>query len=1118
MRILPLRSPSVAGVLVALAFAARSILAADEPAPLRLLREPTLSGDAVVFVFAGDLWRVPRAGGNAVRLTTHPGQERHPRFSPDGTRLAFSAEYDGNVDVYVMPATGGIPTRLTSHPANDLVQDWTPDGSRVLFSSGRNSANDSSQLFTVAASGGPATVVPLPVAESGTYSPDGTRLAYVPTLQWQPAWKRYRGGQTRPIWIAQLSDSSVEKVPRENSQDFAPMWVGNTLYFLSDRNGPVSLFGYDLSTRDVKQLIPNTGLDFKSASAGPGAIVFEQFGAIGLYDLATGEAKRLDIRIDGDLPEVRAGFRKVKEEQLTDGRLSPTGQRAVFEVRGEILTVPAEKGDVRNLTRTPALMERDPAWSPDGRSIAYFSEESGEYALHVRSQDGTGETRKFGLGAPPSFFYRPKWSPDSTRIAYSDKRGNYWYLTLTNPVPVKVDSAVYGAVDPAALSWSPDSRWIAYARDLTNLNHAIFLHSVSENKSYQLTDGMGDAAWPVFADSGRYLYFAVSTDVGPTLGAGDLSAINRPVTRSVYLAVLDKSLPSPFAAESDEEKVEASTNSVAGKESSPALTAAAASPAATNSVPAAATNAPAATTNAPAALRIDLDNLTQRILALPLPARNYTGLEAGKSNVLFAFEGPAVPGAGGEDGPGLTIHRFDLAKRKAEKFLDDAKSFTVSANREKVLYSKGKSWFIAGAETAPKDGEGALKAAGFALPVTPLDEWRQMYREVWRIERDFLYDPGLHGLDLAAIIARYEPYLAGLGSRADLNYLFEEMLGDITIGHMFIGGGDRPEVPRVPVGLLGADFTVENGRHRFTRIYDGENWNPKLRAPLTEPGVNVAQGEYLLAVDGREIQGSEEVFASFQHKADRIVSLRVGPNPDGTGARDVKVTPVADEKGLRHRAWVEDNRRTVARLSGGALGYVHVPDTGSEGYASFTRYYFAQQDRRGFVIDERYNHGGYIADYVVDHLSRKITMWGIGREGREVSFPFGANPGPKVMLINEFAGSGGDALPWLFRKAAVGPILGKRTWGGLVGIFGYPRLLDGGGVTAPSTALYGTEGAWEVENVGIAPDIEVDLDPKAWREGRDSQLEKGVTVALELLAKTPVPPHPHPPYPNYHRK
>lgn len=1104
------------GALTLVIWASSVAMLHAEPPPL-LLQEPTIHLREIVFVFAGDLWRVPREGGDAVRLTTHPGREHHPHYSPDGSLIAFSGDYDGNTDVFVVEATGGVPVRLTSHPGPDIVSGWSPDGKRILFSSRRESATDSSQLFTVPVNGGPAEVIPLPRAEAGAFSPDGSHLAYVPVLQWQKAWKRYQGGQTRPIWIAALEDSSIEKVPRENSNDSNPMWMGDTVYFLSDRNGAVSLFGYDTKSKSVREMVKNQWLDIHSASAGPDALVYEQFGTLHVLEPKTGNDRVVPVRIHADLAEVRPHFKKLEAKQLNGGRLSPTGQRAVFEVRGDILTVPAEKGDVRNLTQTPGVAERDPAWSPDGKSIAYFSDLSGEYALHVRRQDGTGTNTVFALGEPPSFFYSPIWSPDGKCIAYADKRGQYWLLRLTNGTPQKIDSAIYGGNDPNSLAWSPDSRWLAYTRDLDNTYRAVFVFSLVDSTSHQLTDGLGDAAFPVFADSGQYLYFATSTDIGPGTAGGDLSAINRPVTRSVYVAVLDKSSPSPLAAESDEEKGETAKEADGKKTEGGDKGAKASETAKAEDSKKESAKSEDKKPEIPE-VKIDFANFSQRILSLPLPAKNYRGLVAGKSNVLFALEGPTLEPMDSDSPSSFLVQRFDLAKRKTEKFLENAKAFVISANREKVLFQKGDAWFIAGADAPPKDGDGALKTGDYQLFVDPRAEWRQMYRETWRIERDFLYDPGLHGLDLAATMSRYAPYLEGLASRADLNYLFEEMLGEITIGHMFVGGGDNPEVTPVKVGLLGADLRVENGRHRFSRIFDGENWNPNLRAPLTEPGVNVAVGEYLLAVDGREVSGTSELFSYFQDKANRIVVLKVGPNPNDTGSREVKIKTIEDDGGLRHRAWVEDNRRTVAKLSQGRLGYVHLPDTAVGGYTSFTRYYFAQRDKQGFVIDERFNHGGLLADYVVDHLRRPVMNYAIERDGRELSFPFGAHPGPKVMLINECAGSGGDALPWYFRKAGIGPLVGKRTWGGLVGIGGYPSLLDGGSVMAPRWAIYGTEGKWEVENVGIAPDVEVDLDPKSWRAGHDTQLEKAVELALEALAKNPPQPHPHPPYPNYHRK
>jgi tricorn protease len=1081
-----------------------------------LLQKPAVSQTQICFSCAGDLWTVPREGGDARRLTVGVGIETDPQFSPDGQWVAFTGEYDGNVDVYAVPAAGGVPRRLTYHPAADQVVGWTKDGKSILFRSSRNSYSGFQRLFTVPLAGGFPTEIPLPMATEGSYSPDGTRLAYVPTMQVQRAWKRYRGGQTKPIWIADLADSSIrDKIPRENSNDFRPMWVGRQIYFLSDRNGPVSLFCYDTVTKKVTQIVQNDGLDIKSASAGPGAIVYEQFGSLHLYDLNTGRAHPVPVRIAGDMPEVRPHFVKVARS-IRNVDLSPTGARAVFEARGEILTVPAEKGDIRNLTNTPGVAERDPSWSPDGKSIAYFSDESGEYALHIRSQNGMGETRKFDLGER-SFFYNPTWSPDSKKIAYADKRLNLWYIDLDKKTPVRVDTDTYdgGPISPA---WSPDGRWLTYARQLKSHMHAVFLYSLDTGKTTQITDGMSDAVMPVFDKNGRYLYFAASTDVGLRLAGGDLSGTDHPLTRSVYVVVLRSDLPSPLAPESDEEKEaekpkdadSAPTSSAGrvpteggreeGKAAKPEENKAA---------------KPGEKKEEP--VRIDLDQIGQRILALPMPARTYVSLEAGKTGVLFLREVPAVALSPADFGRG-TLHKFDLATRKTETMIDGIQGAIVSRSGEKLLYRQGENWAIVPTAAPVKPGEGVLKLADMEVAVDPHAEWNQMYHEVWRIERDFFYDPGFHGLNLAAAERKYSPWLDNLCSRADLNYLFEEMLGEMTVGHMFVFGGDFPETRKATVGLLGADYRIENRRYRFARVYNGENWNPELRAPLTQPGVNVKAGEYLLAVNGRDVPGSDNLYRFFEETAGKQTVLKVGPNANGDGAREVTVVPVENEGALRNLAWIEDNRRTVDRLSGGRLAYVYVPDTARGGYTSFNRYYFAQTDKEGVVIDERFNGGGNLADYIVDYLDRPILNRVMTREGSDWSEPVGAIYGPKAMIINEMAGSGGDALPWYFRKRSIGPIIGKRTWGGLVGIGGYPSLMDGGGVMAPRMAIYGLKGEWEVENHGVAPDIEVDLDPHAWRMGHDPQLETAVSVVMQQLKEHPQPSYPRPNYVDYHQR
>ncbi|HEY2324735.1 MAG TPA: PDZ domain-containing protein [Thermoanaerobaculia bacterium] len=1093
------------GVVVLALFVVIPAVAA--PRPL-LIQTPTVSATQIAFAWAGQIWIVGRDGGEARRLVAGSSRESHPLFSPDGSMVAFSGDYDGNVDVYVVPSAGGQPRRLTYHPGTDLVAAWTPDGKRIAFTSTRRSQNDPAQLYTVPVTGGAPAEVPLARAEEASYSPDGTRLAYEPNFQWQPAWKDYRGGQTRTIWIANLADSSVVKVPQEkNSNDSNPMWVGDKVYFLSDRTGSIALYAYDVATRATNAVIPNSGVDFSSASAGGGAIVYSQFGVLHLFDPATGKDRRIDVTIDADLPQFRPHFEKVDPASgIENAAISPTGKRAVFESRGEIVTVPAEKGDFRNLTHSPGVADRDPAWSPDGKWIAFFSDESGEYALHLADQSGTGDVKKIALGNPPSYFYRPLWSPDSKQIAFSDKRLNLWIADVATGKITRVDTDRFDSpaheFDPA---WSGDSKWLAYTKQLPSQQHAVFIYSVPNAKATQLTDGTSDALYPQFDRNGKYLYFTASTDVG--LGAAwlDMSSIGRPQSRAVYAAVLRKDLPSPVPLESDEEKVAEESKPSAADSSK-----AAAKP----DDKTAAKGDEKVTKQPPAApVTIDFENLGQRIVSLPIPPQNYGGLFAGKEGQLFLAQFPLVTVGG--DSPKFDIVRFDLEKRKVEPLAKGLSQFALSSDGEKMLVHSGKSWAIHGTDKAASGDEGALDVASMQIYVDPPAEWRQMYDEVWRIERDFLYDAHFHGLDLAAAKKAYHPYLAGVGSRDDLTYLFEEMTGNISVGHTFVRRGDRPPVDTVSVGLLGADYSIENGRYRITHVIKGENWNPELRAPLTEPGVEVHEGDYLLAVNGVDVQGSNDVNSYFQGTAGVQTSIRVGPSPDGAGARNVTVVPIDSERRLRKLAWVDANRRKVDELSGGRLAYVYLPDTAEGGYTNFNRYYFSQVGKQGAVIDERFNHGGDLADYIVDYLGRKPMSRVMGREGEDYTEPISAIFGPKVMIINQFSGSGGDALPWYFRKAGVGTLVGMRTWGGLVGIGNYPTLIDGGSITAPRWAIYGLTGQWEVENQGIPPDVEVEQDPKLVREGHDPQLERAVAVALDELKTHPPETFPRPAYPVY---
>ncbi|MGB7497122.1 MAG: PDZ domain-containing protein [Candidatus Acidiferrum sp.] len=1128
-------------------FCAAPKLSAQSSNPYALLRKPTISKTQIAFSYGGDLWIVDRNGGEARRLTSDVGIEIDPVFSPDGSMIAFTGEYDGNEDIYVIPAAGGIPKRLTSHPGSDQVVGWTRDGKRVLFRSTRDSYSGFTQLFTVGTEGGLPEVLPLPMAVEGSFSPDSSYLAYVPFTNFRESWqfqrglKHYRGGTASPVWIAKLSDSSVEKVPRTNSNDSTPMWLGNKVYFLSDRDGPVSLYVYDSSTKQVSVALQSNGLDIKSASAGPDAIVYEQFGSIHLFDPATGKQNPVNIHVTGDFPAIRPHYVDAGD-QIQGADISPTGARAVFEAHGEILTVPVEHGDIRNLTNTVGAAERDPAWSPDGKWIAYFSDESGEYALHLKPQDGMGEVRKINLGQPPSFYYSPVWSPDSKKIAYSDKRLNLWYVDIDSGKPVHVDTNPYDEAN-FQMVWSPDSRWIAYTRQLESSLRAVFIYGVEDKVAHQVTDGLSDTGSVAFDKNGKYLYFFASTDVGPTL-ASSMGAFKIPVTRSAYVVVLRKDLKSPLAPQSDEEKI-ASDKSAAstddckpGAEGKPDE-----APAADKSDKAndqkkdqnkdEKKGDQAKDADKTPETKIDFDNIDQRVLALPIPARNYDAMVAGKTHVLFLLEGPVV-----RDGrpSGEILHKFDVCTRKTDKLLDNVGGFAISFNGEKVLYEQlpppnplagaaggpppHGTWSIKpvdaiGKPSEPGKPDGTLHVEAMKIYVDPRAEWEQMFREITRIERDFFYDPNLHGANLKALVAQYQPFVDNAMSRADLNYIFADMLGEITAQHVYIFGGDRPEVKQVNVGLLGADYSIDHDRYRFAKVYFGENWNPDLRAPLTEPGVNVRQGEYLLAVDGRELHGTDEVYSFFIERAGKAVQLKVGPDPTGKDARTVTVVPIPTERTLRLRDWMDSNRRKVDELSHGQLAYVYLPDTAVGGFTNFNRYYFPQNKKQGAVIDERFNGGGWLADYIVDWLSRPLLMSAMTREGNDILLPQ-VIFGPKVMLINQYAGSGGDALPWMFKQLNIGPLIGTRTWGGLIGIGGYPSLMDGGQITAPRFALFNPRtGQFDVENIGVAPDIEVDLDPAAWRQGHDPQLEKGVSVALTELKEHPVPPIKRPPYPVY---
>ncbi|HSF23213.1 MAG TPA: PDZ domain-containing protein [Blastocatellia bacterium] len=1048
----------------------------------RLLRQPAVSHDLVAFEYAADLWVVSRKGGQARRLTATPNVDTEPRFSPDGSRIAYTSTVAGNTDVYVVPAAGGDAKRLTYHPGLDAVRGWTPDGRRVVFTSDRDTAPHAHmRLWTIGLEGGMPEALPMPRAFTGVFSSDSRRLAYeeVSVAMFPPwaqnrasQWRHYRGGRTHPIRIITLADYSVERLPWSNSNDTDPMWVGNTVYFLSDRNHTVNLFAYRVDTKTLTQLTRHDDFDIMSASEGPDAIVYEQAGYIHLVDTKSAVSRRLTIEVTGDLPWARPQFKKVTG-MIRSASLSPTGVRAAFEARGDIFTVPAEKGDYRNLTQSTGAHDRSPVWSPDGTQLAWFSDVSGEYQLMIGDQNGLTKPRAIPLPVA-AFFSSLAWSPDSKFLLFQDSHLKLWTIEVTSGRVTTIDTDTY--YDPGRemeAVWSPDSRWIAYSKSLGTHLRAVFIYSLAGGKSYQLTDGMSDAVSPAFDAGGSYLYFLASTDYGPRTGWLEMSSLDRPVRRAIYLVVLSASEPSPLLPETGDEK---------------------GPPPAPKARP---------DTDATVTVRIDFDGIGQRILALNTPASDYGNLFSGAAGTIFYTE--PVRAASGEDAGLLRLQRYQLEGRAAAPFLEGIRSYTLSADKKKLLYQAGNGgWGIVPTERPAKVGDGAINVAQLEMLVEPRAEWAQIFRETWRIQREFFYDAKMHGADWQAVYEKYLPLLAYVGHRVDLAYLIATVGGELAVGHSYLtGSGDMPAEEPVSVGLLGADFAVENGHYRIRRIYTGENWNPELQAPLSAPGIQVAEGDYVLEVNGRTLSPPTNLYSAFEGTAGRQTLIRVNKTPSVEGSRVLTVVPVASDQGLRTRAWIEANRRRVDELSGGRLAYVWLPNTAQDGYTHFTRYYYSQQHKDGAIIDERYNQGGMVADYIVNELDRKLLGYFAMRDGKPVTSPIAGLYGPKVMIINESAGSGGDALPYYFRLRKLGPLVGTRTWGGLVGTLGVPSTIDGGGITAPCLAFYDLTGKWAVENEGVAPDIEVEYTPAEVIKGRDPQLERAVQEAIKLLKQTP---------------
>jgi tricorn protease len=1069
----------------------------SSPQATRLLRQPDVSGRHVAFAYGGDLWIADLGGGEARRLTSTPSVESDPHFSPDGGTLAFTSNRSGVPMVYVLPTTGGTPRRLTWYPAASYARGWTPDGTRVLYASTRETAPvDFHRLWTVSPDGGPSTRLPAPWAYDGSFSPDGRKLAVDRVTRWDAEWRHYRGGQNTPLTILDLGTLAETRLPNERTVDTRPVWMGGAIHFLSDRDGVVNVWTCHPDSGRVEQLTRFERADVKWLSGHDGVLAFEREGRIHTLDLATGKVRTPEIMVRGDFPWAEPRWEDVSKE-ASSASLSPSGKRALFEARGEVFTVPVEKGDTRNLTRSPGAADRAPAWSPKGEEVAWFSDSGKGYELLVAAQDGLSAPRRLSLGES-KMAWEVAWSPDASRIAFVDDDVRVRVVEVASG---RILTADVGGVNvergEMGLTWSHDSRWLAYAKTFPNKLRRVVVWSVLGGLPRPITDAMADAMSPAWDRDGKHLYFLASTDLALGSGWANTSRMGADPSYGVYLVVLPADEPTPLAPESDEEKPDAK------KEEGADGKAAEAKEGKDETAEVGEKEKKEKDEKAeakPVDVRIGFDGLERLIVPLPVPVSRYRFVVPGPKGSVFV--GERVPPE-----EGVTLHKFSLEKRKAEKFLEGVADVSVSADGKKMLYRKGDKRSVTGTDSPPAAGKDEAKELKVALSVRldPQAEWRQMFDEAWRYLRDFFYDPGLHGADWEAVRARYAPLLPHVRHRADLNYLLDQMSGELSVGHSFVFGGDMPKVEESRAGLLGADLVAHDGRWRIARIYTFESWNPKMAAPLDRPGLKISKGHYVVGVDGVEMTAGDDPYRLLDGTAKRQTVLHVNDKPTMAGSWTVTVEPVESERALRQRAWVEDNRRRVDELSGGRLAYVWVPNTGEPGVVSFNRYFFAQQDRQGAVIDERFNGGGLLDDYMVDLMTRRLraAITNEVPDGRPFVLPAGIL-GPKVLLVNELSGSGGDFFPWVFRQQQAGPLVGTRTWGGLVKSSVHYPLADGGALTAPDNAVFDpARGEWIAENRGIPPDIEVLQDARSVADGKDPQLERGVKEALRLLAEMP---------------
>ena len=1066
-----------------LAGQATSLFAQEETL---LLRNPSISDKHISFIYGGDVWLADKNGANARRLTVNPGVEQNPIFSPDGSQVAFTGNYDGNTDIYVVPIQGGEPRRVTHHPASDVVRGWI-NNNEVYFTTSREFTYSlGSRLYKSNVKEGTDQPLLMPEAYQGSPSADGRYWAYIkngdPTERDRVAFKRYRGGGMPSIWIFDSKTHQVEIVPGENCNDVKPVWLGDHVYFLSDREKTVNIFSYHIKTKKVEKLTNFSDYDVRSLQGKGNELVFEYNGKINLLQTTSKSVTPLAIQIHPDAMYKRPHYVKMKDG-IRGWNISPTGQRALFEARGEIFSVPKEKGDTRNLSNSPGTHERFPAWSPDGKWISFISDKNGKYELVLRDQKAEKDPINIKLGET-AFYFQPTWSPDSKKLFYNDAHLNLYYIDIDTKSIVKVDDdylashtgRTYNHFQP---SWSTDSKWISYIKALPNGVTAVFMYNLQTKQSQQITDGMGAVRQPVFTRDGKYLVFQASTNTGLTNSGLHMTAYDRSPAYNTYAFILSSDTPSIFKNESDEETVksEAPTTDNKKKEDSDKKDGKSEEQESKNPK-----------TND---IKVDFDQINNRIVALSI-SPGVGQLSGLVENMLIYTKG-------------RSIFSYDLNKLEEKSLIDNAYNFLISADGKKMLYGNAEGYYIVDAGKKPTGTPDKLKIDEVQQLVDPKAEWEQVFNEVWAMQKEFFYVENMHGVDWNATKTKYAKFLPYVNHRSDLGYLLNEMMGEMVVGHNYIYPGDEPSTPSVSAGVLGADYEISNNRYRIAKIYTRMDWNPSFKAPLAEPGLNIKEGDYILSVNGKDLTADIDIYSLFDYTVDKQVTLKINSKASHDSAREVIVKPIsyANEVGLRRQNWVEKNRQKVDAASKGQIAYVYMPNTGREGYDSFNRYYFSQMDKKALLLDERNNGGGSVADYVIDLLSRElISGWGI-RDGRSFTTPGNGIYGPKAMIINENAGSGGDMMPYMFRFKGLGKLVGRTTMGILVGISGYPPLLDGGSITSPNFGVFDLKGNYIIENEGVAPDIFVEQMPKDVLDGKDPQLERTINVLLEEMKTYP---------------